>query len=46
MNKRLINHHKKSAIGAANTPAMVHNLSLVNLWQELWLPIANKFSVI
>jgi hypothetical protein len=41
MNKKLINHHKKSAKGAASTLAMVHNLSLVNLWQGFWLPIIN-----
>jgi hypothetical protein len=41
MNKKLINHHKKSAKVAASISSMVHNLSVVNLWQRLWLPTAN-----
>jgi hypothetical protein len=32
---------QKSAIGAASTSGMVHNLTSVNLSQGLWLPRAN-----
>jgi hypothetical protein len=37
MNKRLTKHHKESAIGAASTLGMVHNLTSVKLLQGLWL---------